>query len=1154
MDDKGFTHLHLHTQYSLLDGAIQLEPLFGRCHEMGMTACAITDHGNMFGAVDFYITAMENNIKPIIGMEAYISPDSRFNKQKASIKDASYHLILLAENNKGYKNLMKLASIGYLEGFYYRPRIDKEILAELNEGLICFSACGKGEIPAMLMTGNEAGAIKAVEEYLAIFGKDRFFLEIQQHQGEDFAKLRAATLALGQKMGLSLVATNDTHFLNADDFEAHDVLTCISTGKSVNDPDRMRYPPDVYFKSPQEMRAMFSDVPSACDNTLIIADRCNVQLDLKSHHAPRYQPPKEFSGPEEYLTKLVYDGAKKRYGKITPQIKERIDRELEVIESRGFSSYFLIVWDLCNFAAKNNIPTGARGSGVGTVAGYCLGLCNVDPIKYGLLFERFMDPQRNEMPDIDIDICQTGRAQVIDYVRKKYVHVAQIITFGTLKAKNAIRDVCRALEIPLAESDRIAKLVPEQLNITLNEAIETEPELKKAYETIPHIHRAIDIAKRLEGVTRHASVHAAGVVIADEPLTNFLPLYKPPDSSDIMTQYEGPICDKVGMLKMDLLGLKNLSVIQRTIDLVESIHGQKIDIEGVDFCDPKVFAIFCSGKTRGIFQFESGGMQDLLMKLKPDRLEDLIAANALYRPGPMALIPDYIERKHGARWSVPHKTMHEILAETFGIMVYQEQVMRICNELGDIPLREAYTLIKAISKKKADIIAREKQRFVSGSAAKGLNEKTAGEIFELIERFAGYGFNKSHATRYSVIAYQTAYLKAYWPIEFMAAQLTFESGDNSKLADYIAESRSMGIEIRPPDINESFVDFTVVYDEQHNSGRNSGFIRFGLAAVKGVGVKAVEKIVEARQAVGRFHSLLHFCESVDLRAVNKQAIEALIKAGAFDRLGGSRAQMMAAVENAMKTGQMVAADRNAGQLGLFGHGNSYEELRKDHEKLPNVPPWSEMQMLQAEKEVLGLFVTSNPLSRHADEIGVYSNVNTSQLAERPDGYEAIIGGMISKIRQIVTKNGKNAGSKMAILTFDDLQGSVEVVMWSDVYAAFGHLVEVDRVVFVRGRIDCSRENPQIICNEIIPVEQASEKLSANVKIKFNENQITPELIAQIKTICSHHRGKSPLYVEVRHNGSRIKMQAGRELSVKPDTEFCKKMEMLLGPDNFELAR
>jgi len=832
MASKGFTHLHLHTQYSLLDGAIAPGKLFSRCKELDMDSVAITDHGNMFGAIDFYTKARKAHIKPIIGIEAYIAPGSRFDKQKGGVKDNTFHLVLLAENATGYHNLLRLSSIGFTEGFYYRPRIDKEVLALFNEGIICTSACIAGEAPAAIAQGDTNKARSAVESFLKIFGEDRFFIELQHHEDSDMPDIRPGLIELANEMGVGMVATNDVHFLNADDFEAHNALCCIGTGKTVTDPTRLQYPPDVYLKSSEEMRGMFADVPEACDNTLMIAERCNVEIDLKTKHAPTFTPA-DSSSPEDFLTKLCNEGAKKRYGRITGEIKQRIERELEVIEGKGFASYFLIVWDFCNYAMQNKIPVGARGSAVGTVVGYCLGICDVDPVKYDLLFERFMDPERTEMPDIDIDICQDGRAKLLEYVRQKYGEIAQIITFGTMKARAVIRDVCRVLDVPLAEADRLAKLIPNELKMTLDKALKIEPDLKKSCEQDEQTRKVFEIGRKLEGLTRHASVHACGVVIADEPLTNYLPLYKPPGSEDIVTQFEGPTVEKVGLLKMDFLGLRTLSVIERAIELVKAAHDVDIDIESIDITDQNVLGgIFGKGRTKGVFQFESGGMQDLLMKLKPDRIEDLIAANALYRPGPMALIGDFVDRKHGAKWDVPHPIMREVLEETFGIMVYQEQVMRICNRLGDIPLREAYTLIKAIGKKKHKLIAKEKERFVAGCVAKKLKEQEAADIFDLIERFAGYGFNKSHATRYSFIAYQTAWLKHYYPVEFMAALLTYEMGATDKVVEYIGECKSMGIDVLPPEINESFSDFTVVYSANHEHKKQSGVIRLSVSLLR----------------------------------------------------------------------------------------------------------------------------------------------------------------------------------------------------------------------------------------------------------------------------------------------------------------------------------
>jgi DNA polymerase-3 subunit alpha len=1152
MSNKGFTHLHLHSQYSLLDGAIAFGKLFKRCKKLEMDSVAVTDHGNMFGAIDFYTNAVAAHIKPIIGIEAYVAPGSRFDRTKTSITDAAYHLILLAENNIGYQNLLKLASIGFIDGFYYRPRIDKEILAQYNEGLICTSACLKGEVPMSFLKGDEKAARQAAESYLKIFGPDRYFLEIQHHEPDE-AIVRQGLIDLANRMGIGLIATNDVHFLEEEDHEAHNCLCAISTGKRADDPDRMIYPSDVYLKSPNQMRQLFADSIQACDNTMAIAERCNVELDLKTHHAPRFEPP-DGKTPESYLIELCYEGAKERYGQITERIKERLDRELKVIESKGFASYFLIVWDFCKFAHENDIAIGARGSGVGTLVGYCLGLCDVDPLRYDLLFERFMDPHRNEMPDIDIDICQAHRSQIIDYVRRKYGHVAQIITFGTMKARAVIRDVCRVLGVPLGEADRLAKLVPFSLDMTLEKALETEPELKQAYQQNELTRKVIDIGKKLEGLARHASIHAAGVVIADKPLTNFVPLYKPPGSDDIVTQFEGPTVEKVGLLKMDFLGLKTLSVLERACRLVEDIHGLEIDLEKIDIGDPEVFELFSNGKTKGIFQFESGGMQNLLMKMKPDRIEDLIAANALYRPGPMILIPDYIDRKHGARWSLPHPIMTEILDETYGIMVYQEQVMRICNRLGDIPLREAYTLIKAISKKKARTIAKEKERFTVGCVDKGLKNQQAEQIFELIERFAGYGFNKSHSTRYAFIAYQTAYMKTHWPVEFMAALLTYEMDNTDKVVDYINECGQMGIEVRPPDINESGVNFTPLYEEDEAGHKKKGVIRFGLAAVKGVGEKAVEQIIAARKQAGRFQSLFHFCENVDLRAANKQVLESLIKAGAFDKLGGTRPQMMAGLERAMENGAGLQADKQAGQMNFFGQMSGASDYSKDHKRLPSVAPWPEPQMLAYEKEVLGFYVTSNPLSHHAETIDIYSTRNTSELARANGERQTVIGGMIGKIRYNITKSGRNAGSKMAVFTLEDLQGQVEVVVFPEVLNRYGNILVPDTIVFVKGKADYRRESPNIIAEELIALDEVRDKLAAKVRLKLDARDVTKEKVTVIKSICQHHKGKSPVIVTVQTEKGRVYAAADKDLSVNPDLDFCRKMKQLLGEENFQLSK
>ncbi len=1160
MAGKGFVHLHLHTQYSLLDGAVAPGKLFNRCKELGMDTVAMTDHGNMFGAIDFYTRARDMEIKPIIGTEAYVAPTTRFEKG-GGIKGAATHLVLLAENNQGYKNLLKLASAAYTEGFYYRPRVDKELLTELNEGIIACSACLKGVVANYLNQGDFDKALKEAEDFARIFGENNFFIELQRHEG-DVPDVNDGLVDIANRLGLPLVVTNDVHFLQADDHEAHGCLTCISTGKQYDDPDRMGYPPNVFLKSPEEMRTLFHDYEEACDNTLAIAERCNLDIDLSSQHAPRYEPPTEET-PDDYLRRLVIEGCQRLYGEITEVIQERIDRELHVIQSKGFSSYFLIVWDFCNYARERNIPVGARGSGVGTIVGYALGMCDVDPIKYDLLFERFMDPERNEMPDIDIDICQAHRQEVIDYVRDKYGQVAQIITFGTMKARAVIRDVCRVLGVPLDRADKLAKLIPADLGMTLNKALEVEPELKQLYDEDGLIRRVIDIGKRLEGLTRHNSVHACGVVVADCPLTDHLPLYKAPGSDDLITQYEGPLVEKVGLLKMDFLGLKTLSVLMRTRELINEIHGVDIDPELVDKKDPATFEIFAKGRTKGVFQFESEGMQNLLIKMRPDRVEDLIAANALYRPGPMILIPDYIDRKHGAQWELPHPIMAEILGETYGIMTYQEQVMRICNRLGDIPLRAAYKLIKAISKKKTKIIMAERERFTKGCLSKGLKEQEVTDIWDIIERFAGYGFNKSHSTRYAFVAYQTAYFKAHYPVEFMAALLTYDGDVTEKVVDYIAECQNeLGVEILPPDINESGKQFTPIYRDKvtpegeepaEGEPEKEGVIRFGLGAVKGVGEKAVEQIIVAREKHGRFENLFDFCEKVDLRAVNKQVIEALIKAGAFDHLGGNRRQMVEGLEGAMENGSSMQADRASGQMNFFGQ-LADNEPTKEKQGLPNLPPWPEQQMLAYEKQVLGFYVTSNPLSHHAEVIDAYATAKTNRLTSTKPDKEVLLGGMITKLRYTIIKNGKRAGSKMAIFGLEDLQGTVEVVVFPSSLEQCVHLLQADKVVFVRGKVDNKRERPCILADEIFPIEEAKDKLAARVAIKLDAHTVTEDRIAEIRSICESHRGKSSLLVAVHTDKARVYATADNRWNINPSADFFRKMRQVVGEDNVVLTR
>jgi DNA polymerase III subunit alpha len=1176
--EKSFVHLHVHTQYSLLDGACRPKELVTKAKEFDMPAVAMTDHGCFFGAVDFYSKACATGIKPILGIEAYMAPGDQADARKSRTttpgeKNGGYHMLLLAENMKGYHNLLKLGSLAYTEGFYYKPRIDKDTLKQYSEGLIATSACLGGEIPSALMKDNRKRAKEIAELYASIFGPDRFFIEVQKHI-EEQNQVNPELMDLADKMGIGLVATNDVHFLNEDDHAPHDALCCISTGKLVSEESRMKYPTQLYLKSAAEMYAAM-DHPKwteACENTVRIADMCEVELDFNANYAPVVKIQKTVAddsgktpiksaeetkvGSTAWLNKfcsqfelLPFDelndkgtssdeleaqcdvalrelseaGMTWRYGDdIDKERRARLERELKILSDKKISAYFLICWDFVNEARRRGIPCMARGSGVGTMVGYVLGLSNACPIQYGLLFERFTDPDRSEYPDIDIDMCQNGRQEIINYVREKYGHVAQIITFGTLKARAALRDVGRVLNMPIPEVNDLCKLIGDGLGTTLGEALKQEPDLQKLYNDQYAVKEVIDTARRLEGLTRHAGVHAAGVIIATQPLDNIVPLYKPPGTDQIVTQWDGPTCERVGLLKMDFLGLRTLSIIERgkllarqtlseavikkTVNdsriaqKLQPCESDPLDLERLKFDDKKVLSLFQRGETGGVFQFESGGMRDLLRGMQPDRLEDLIAANALYRPGPMELIPDYNDRKH-QRAAVPkvHEIVDDVTAETYGIMVYQEQIMLIVNRLGDIPLRQAYTLIKAISKKKVDVIDANRAQFIIGSGEKGLSEQKAGELFDLILKFAGYGFNKSHSTGYAIVAYQTAYLKTYFPVQYMAAVLTYESVNTEKVVEYISECRKVrlpngkrGIEVKQPDINLSDVEFTVVYDEDETRDANHGHIRFGLGAVKGVGEKAITEIVRARKKGGEFTSLYDFCERVSQSLVNKAVIEACIKCGAFDSVHGidARRAMVETMEDAMRRGAQDAALQSSDSF-LFGavaeedreNGNAVAQEVPD---LPQVAPWSTNEALTYEKEVLGFYVSSHPLDQYQDTIEQFRNTDIGALQNLAGSVEVVVGGMFTRVRTIVVQRGRSAGSKMAVITIEDETGSIEGVMFSDTYATCAPLVVQDKVVFLKGKIDRKRESPQIIIDDVIPAQQGEERLTQAVRIVIRD--------------------------------------------------------------------
>ncbi len=1140
-----FVHLHVHTHYSLLDGCVRIEDLVESAAKFEMPAVAISDHGNLFGAMDFYKAAKDAGIKPILGSEAYISPTTRHDRSMGRIDQASYHLLLLAMNLTGWKNLLKLSSRSFLEGFYYRPRIDRELLGQFNEGLICTTACLGGEVPSALLSNQPKLARKIAGEYLDIFGKDRFFIEIQVQGIEDQDRVNPMLVELARDLGVGIVGTNDVHFLRRDDKPAHEVLTCISTGKTLNSSDKMAYPPEIYFKDSAEMRRALSAWPEAADNTLRIAEMCNVEIDFKSKHLPSFHTPGgEKPGP--YLRRLALEGLAGRFeGKSVPEeYAKRLDWELQVIEDKGYSSYFLIVHDFVQYARRNSIPAAPRGSGVATLLGYALGIADVDPLRYGLLFERFTDPQRKEAPDLDIDICQEGRGRVIQYVREKYGHVAQIITYGTLKARAVLRDVGRVMDIPLPEVDAIAKKVPETLGMTLGDALEQESDLKKMYDSDPRVKQLVDFGLRLEGLARHGGVHAAGVIIADEPLENLVPLARQSDSDDAITQWDGPTCDEVGLMKMDFLGLRTLTTIQRARELVQQRTGKDIDPEKIPLDDPAVYKLFCDANTEGIFQFESGGMKGVLTQMQPSRLEDLIAANAMYRPGPMELIPSYCSRKNGTEAVPPiHALVDSLLAETYGIMIYQEQVMQVLNRLGKLQLNVALTLIKAISKKKEKVIAAERPNFMTGAQANGISEEEGNRLFELILKFAGYGFNKAHSTRYAIVAYQTAYFKVHYPREFLAALMTFESGDTDKIVLYMAEAHRMGIKIAAPDINTCDRDFTVDGEQ----------VRFGLAAVKGVGDRAVGAVAAARKEVKRFTDLYHFCKHVDLHAVNRATIEALIKCGAFDALGAHRAAMTAGLDHAIEMGAADAAARRSGQMNFFdAMGGEAPPI-----KFPQVEPWSESQLLAAEKETLGFYITSHPLVRYGRELDSLSTpagkAALSGLAEHSHSAPITVGCMIAQVRPTVCKTGKSAGKKMAMITVEDLTGKADAVIFSDAFERLGHLVESQKLVFLVGTVDRNRERPSIIVDNLIAIDEAIEQLTGSIVLRLGKGG--KDLATRLSDILTRHRGQCPIFLQLAPMGQplvRATIRPDRQWYVAPSRKLVDELVGLLGEENLLL--
>lgn len=1153
-----FVHLHTHTEYSLLDGAGRIKDLLNRCKELGMDSLAITDHGAMYGVVEFYKQAKALGIHPVIGCEVYIAPRSM--KEKEARSDSNYaHLVLLAKNQQGYQNLMRLISIGFLEGFYYKPRIDYETLSKYHEGLICLSGCIGGDIPRLLLDGQYDRAKSLAERLNNIFGDGNFYLEIQDHGLEEQTKVNEFIVKLSSETGIPLVATNDVHYVRREDAKAHDVLLCIQTGKTIEDPDRMKFETDeFYLKSPEEMKELFSAVPEAIYNTVEIASRCRVDFDFDTVHLPKYDVPEGYTA-EEYLRHLCYIGLEKKYNEINDEIKDRLEYEINTIVQMGYVDYFLIVWDFIKFARDRGIMVGpGRGSAAGSLVAYALDITQIDPLKYQLLFERFLNPERVSMPDIDVDFCFERRQEVIDYVVEKYGadKVAQIITFGTMAARAAIRDVGRALNMPYAAVDRIAKAIPFELGMTIDRALEINQELRESYEQDSSIRNLIDIARRLEGLPRHASTHAAGVVISRDPIIEHVPLQK--NDNTITTQFPMGILEELGLLKMDFLGLRTLTVIRDTLELIKQNTGKDIDINSISLEEPGVYRMISEGDTDGVFQLESAGMRQFLKELKPDNFEDIIAGISLYRPGPMDQIPRYIANKKQPDSIIyTHPSLEKVLQVTYGCMVYQEQVMQIVRDLAGYSLGRSDLVRRAMAKKKSDIMEQERRNFiygledeagnivVPGALRNGIPEDKANQIFDEMMEFAKYAFNKSHAAAYALIAYQTAWLKYHYPVEFMAALMTSVMDNSEKVAGYIQYCRKKNIQVLPPDINESYIKFTVV----------DGNIRFGLAAVKNVGLSAIEAILKAREEKGRFQSFVDFCHKVDSASINKRLVESLIKCGAFDTMNVYRSQLMAVYEKVLDS---VAQDRKKnvdGQISLFEQLNSFAETDMEVNILPDIKEFPQKVLLSMEKETLGVYISGHPLAEYKD---VLENMTTTldlqslnHIDEEAissdiylnDGARVQIGGIVVEHKRKATRNN----NMMAFVTLEDLYGTVEIIVFPTVYKKYSKLLELDKTVIVDGKISLKEEEePKIICDSVRPL---ARKQSKKLYLKISKGS-SVDIGSDICTVLQKYRGNIPVYLYIEDTNE--KKLAHREFWVDENNELISELSNVLGKECVKL--
>ena len=1153
--DPGFVHLHNHTTYSLLDGAQRLDEMLAHAAADGQEALAITDHGNLFGVLEFAREAKKVGVRPIIGIEAYVAPGSRHDKGVTTPggprQKPYHHFILLAESYAGYKNLIRLASAGYLEGFYYRPRIDKELLRTHSEGLIGLSACLAGEIPTLLRADRRADAAAAAGEFRDLFGEGKFWLELQDHGLPEQHKVNDEILKMSRDLGIGLVATNDCHYLLPDDHFAHDVLVCIQTGKTVHAHDRIRYSPQHYLKHRKEMGELFSWAPDAVANTLDVARRCQFSFEKTSHHLPAFPVPEGYD-LDGYFEKVARDGfearqpvwrAERDAGRLkhSPEVyRDRLDREIRMIREMGFAGYFLIVWDFIRFARESGIPVGpGRGSAAGSLVAYCMRITDIDPMPHDLLFERFLNPERITLPDIDIDFCFRKRERVIDYVTEKYgrPNVAQIITFGTMAARAVIRDVGRGLDIPYAEVDRIAKLVPQQpgQEVTIAKALADVPPLKQAYDADPQVRQLLDVAQRLEGLVRHASTHAAGVVIAPRPLVEHAPLYRGTDEA-ITTQFAMADIEEIGLLKMDFLGLKTLTLIDDAVVSIEAATGERPDVDTLPLDDPKVYELFGKARTAGIFQFESEGMKNILRRLKPDRFGDLVAINALYRPGPIGggLIDDFIKRRHGkVQVEYPHPLLEEILRDTYGVIVYQEQVMQIASAMAGYSLGEADILRRAMGKKKKEVMAAEREKFIDKSKGQGVKGGEAGKVFDLMEYFAGYGFNKSHSAAYALVAYRTAWLKAHHPVHFMAALLTTEKGNTDKLVHYVNASREMGIEVLPPDVNRSGLDFTV-------EGTN---VRFGLSAIKNVGEGAIASLVEARDRLARgFRSLYELAAEIDLRLANKRVLESLVQAGAADAFGGRRSSMTAAVDAALEWGQRRKTDRESGQGSLFG--GSGPAAAPDDPKLPDLPEWDEKTRLAHEKATLGFYVSGHPLGSLGDLLDDFATHRTGGLRDLPSGSEVRVGGIVTDFRRRKSKKG----AWWCSFQLEDLEGVVEVLAFPKTFDLHQALLANDRAVLVSARVESEEGRVRLTADEVAALEDLRERKAEGVEVRLQADEIDDELIGRLRAALASHRGDTAFYLEIVRPGAfSAVVRAEPGWGVAPSPGLSEALEAVVGP-------